>query len=42
MLENLGMRIVSERPYELRVHEGHSVWIQDFDMLPPDGSEIQP
>ena len=40
MLENLGMRIVSERPYELRVSEGYSVWIQDFDMLPPDGSEL--
>ncbi len=40
MLENLGMRIVSERPYDLRLNEGHSVWIQDFDMLPPGDAEV--
>jgi glutamate dehydrogenase len=40
MLENLGMRIVSERPYELRLADGHRVWIQDFDMNAPDGEEI--
>jgi glutamate dehydrogenase len=40
MLENLGMRIVSERPYELRMSEGHRVWIQDFDMLPPGEEEV--
>ncbi len=41
MLENLGMRIVSERPYELRLGEGHRVWIQDFDMRPPEGDQIR-
>ncbi len=41
MLENLGMRIVSERPYELTVSDGHRVWIQDFDMRPPDDADIQ-
>ncbi|QOC23814.1 NAD-glutamate dehydrogenase [Wenzhouxiangella sp. AB-CW3] len=40
MLENLGMRIVSERPYELRMGSGHSVWIQDFDMKPPGEAEV--
>ncbi len=35
MLENLGTRIVSERPYELKVPDGRTVWIQDFDMRPP-------
>ena len=40
MLENLGMRIVSERPYELTVSDGHRVWIQDFDMRPPNDAEI--
>jgi len=40
MLENLGMRIVSERPYELTVADGHRVWIQDFDMLPPGDRDI--
>ncbi|NEZ04093.1 NAD-glutamate dehydrogenase [Wenzhouxiangella sp. XN201] len=41
MLENLGMRIVSERPYELTVSDGHRVWIQDFDMRPPGDRDIQ-
>jgi glutamate dehydrogenase len=40
MLENLGMRIVSERPYELTVSDAHHVWIQDFDMLPPENADI--
>ena len=40
MLENLGMRIVSERPYELRLADGHRVWIQDFDMTAPDGDDL--
>lgn len=40
MLENLGMRIVSERPYELSVADGNRIWIQDFDMRPPGGGEI--
>jgi len=35
MLENLGMRIVSERPYELVLDDGNRIWIQDFDMQPP-------
>ena len=35
MLENLGMRIVSERPYELKLADGNRIWIQDFDMQPP-------
>ncbi len=41
MLENLGMRIVSERPYELRMAEGDRVWIQDFEMLLPDGDDLR-
>ena len=37
ILENLGMRIVSERPHALRLHDGHEIWIQDFDMVPMQG-----
>jgi glutamate dehydrogenase len=33
MLENMGLHIVSERPYELRFDNESSVWIQDFDMV---------
>ncbi len=34
MLEDLGLHIVSERPYELRLHGDERLWIQDFDMIP--------
>ncbi len=40
MLENLGMRIVSERPYELKMADGNVIWIQDFDMRPPGGTDL--
>lgn len=31
-LENLGMTIVNERPYQLHLADGTTCWIQDFDM----------
>ncbi|NDY95270.1 NAD-glutamate dehydrogenase [Wenzhouxiangella limi] len=40
MLENLGLRIVSERPYQLKLATGHPLWIQDFDMHPAGSQEI--
>ncbi len=40
MLENLGLRIVSERPYEFRWSDKESLWIQDFDMHPRVGRDI--
>jgi len=33
MLENFGLRIVGERPYELILEHGHSAWVLDFQML---------
>ena len=41
MLENLGMLIVSERPYELKLSDGHRVWVQDFDMHPVNDGEVR-
>ncbi len=32
MLENMGLRVVNERPYELPLEEDLSLWIQDFDI----------
>ena len=32
MLENMGLRAVTERPYELRMPNGDRIWIQDFDL----------
>ncbi len=33
ILENLGLRVVSERPYEIRATDGNSYWVQEFSML---------
>ena len=32
MLENFGLRVISERPYELAWPEGGGAWIQDFEL----------
>ena len=32
MLENFGLRVISERPYELTWPEGGGAWIQDFEL----------
>jgi glutamate dehydrogenase len=40
MLENLGLRIVNERPYVLELPGGRTLWIQDFDMSTADGRDL--
>ena len=40
MLENLGLHIVSERPYELHLEDEERLWIQDFDMIPAVKREL--
>lgn len=32
LLENMGLRIIGERPHELKLKSGKHVWINDFDM----------
>lgn len=32
-LENMGLRIIGERPHEILFKEGNVVWITDFDMV---------
>lgn len=32
ILENMGLRVISEHPYALRCQDGRSVWINDFGM----------
>ncbi|MBV9576228.1 MAG: NAD-glutamate dehydrogenase, partial [Gammaproteobacteria bacterium] len=32
ILENMGLRIIGERPYELKLKDGKRIWINDFDM----------
>lgn len=40
MLENLGLRVVSERPYRLEVSPGNLRWVQDFDIILADGGDL--
>jgi len=39
MMENMGLRVLAEHPYELRV-AGDSIFIQDFEIDPPAGLEV--
>jgi glutamate dehydrogenase len=32
ILENLGLRVVTERPYAIRARDGQVYWVQDFSM----------
>lgn len=32
ILENMGLRIIGERPHELKFKDGRRIWINDFDM----------
>jgi glutamate dehydrogenase len=32
ILENMGLRIIGERPHEIKLKEGNHIWINDFDM----------
>lgn len=41
VLENMGVRVIAERPYELIFADGTTVWIQDVDMLQTAG-EVHP
>ncbi|MGC3980872.1 MAG: NAD-glutamate dehydrogenase [Steroidobacteraceae bacterium] len=34
MLENLGLRVLTERPYEIEPQRSKSLWIQDFELEP--------
>ncbi len=35
MLENMGVRVISERPYEIDLADGSIAWIQDFELVHP-------
>jgi glutamate dehydrogenase len=40
MLENFGLRVISEHPYQLTWPEGGAAWIQDFELEHRDGLGI--
>ena len=35
ILDSFGLRVIAERPYELRPSEGGALWIQDFELETP-------
>lgn len=40
-LENMGLKIIGERPHEIRFKDGNMVWIADFDMVYMRNPEIE-
>jgi glutamate dehydrogenase len=40
MLENFGLRVISERPYELAWPEGGAAWIQDLELENREGTRV--
>lgn len=40
ILENMGLRIIGERPHEVKFKEGKTVWINDFNMSYAVNKEI--
>ncbi|MCP1727524.1 glutamate dehydrogenase [Natronospira proteinivora] len=41
MLENMGMKVIAERPYEVEMGDLSIVWIQDVEMIHAGGSEFE-
>ncbi len=39
-LENMGVRVIDQRPYEVRPREGTTVWIHDFGLAPPEAGDV--
>ena len=42
MLENMGLRVISERPYRVELGPERLVWIQDFEMVYGGSQPLEP
>lgn len=40
ILENLGLRVIGERPYRVRRQQASDVWIHDFEIVRQDGKTL--
>jgi glutamate dehydrogenase len=40
ILENLGLRVIGERPYRVRRQQGSDVWLHDFEIVREDGKDL--
>ena len=41
LLENMGVKVTDERPYEIRPRDRESIWIYDFGLRHEEGAEFQ-
>ncbi|MCG8433995.1 MAG: NAD-glutamate dehydrogenase, partial [Gammaproteobacteria bacterium] len=42
MLENMGLNVISERPYEIELGDASLIWIQDFEIIYADADRVNP
>ncbi|MDH3693705.1 MAG: NAD-glutamate dehydrogenase, partial [Gammaproteobacteria bacterium] len=42
MIENMGLKVIGERPYDVRPRDGTPVWIHEFELISRDDAEIDP
>jgi len=42
MLENMGMKVISEQPYQIEMPDESLIWIQDFEMLHTVPGKLDP
>ena len=41
-LENMGLRVIEERPYDIRLRTDESLWVHDFTLVQAQGENIDP
>jgi glutamate dehydrogenase len=41
LLENMGVRVADERPYEIKRRDGGTVWIYDFGLAASDAGDLE-
>jgi glutamate dehydrogenase len=41
LLENMGVKVTDERPFEIRPRDGEPVWIYDFGLRHEEGAELE-
>ncbi len=42
MIENMGLKVIGERPYDVHPRDGVPVWIHEFELVHAEDSEIDP
>ncbi len=42
VIENMGLRVMSTRPHQIRPADGASIWIHDYSMVHSDNAEVDP